>query len=393
MNEATTQRSGCRASDNGLSGKTKTNRNRAAKATFQWSYINKDADKELNPAEFKARKEYSSRNDHESHNKTKEDRQRLAAKSFSGSLELANHLTQSGINSTVIQLSTGRMEGELRSKSFNGWQLLSISSNCSLAICVRKRNGENIFKTETAEATYQIKPNKDETRSEALFSFCSSQLDILFNTLPFSNLLLLIIPTKSIEARAKKVNHPSSSPLLNDDSIVILDGYRHGEIIRTIEGYLSTKATTEDTENKEIIPEVLFNNMRTCDITPITKLKQSSRKAIVQDLIRLGMKDTRGKLNLDQVSRLLFSSRRTVIKGCKEVLGIGPMELLRRIRLEKVRYVLQNQSERKLLGLKGVSSVAEHYGFSSRGHFARSYQQLFQEAPSFTLSQSLMRSQ
>ena len=109
----------------------------------------------------------------------------------------------------------------------------------------------------------------------------------------------------------------------------------------------------------------------------------------MHELISWGFINGREELNLDEVSQTLYASRRTLIQGTKEALDLGPMELLKRIRLQQVNGMLRSEELRHAAGLHTVTEVAQHFGFRSRGHFAKAYHQLFAESPSTTLSQVL----
>jgi AraC family ethanolamine operon transcriptional activator len=67
------------------------------------------------------------------------------------------------------------------------------------------------------------------------------------------------------------------------------------------------------------------------------------------------------------------------------VFGVGPMNLLKWVRLQQVQYVLQSRVRMESMGYTSIQDVAVHYGFRSRNHFARDYRQLFGEAPKKTL--------
>ena len=67
---------------------------------------------------------------------------------------------------------------------------------------------------------------------------------------------------------------------------------------------------------------------------------------------------------------------------------MGPMELLRLIRLEQVNRVLRSNELRKSLELNKVGDVANYFGFSSRGHFSAAYQSQYGETPRQTLSKA-----
>ena len=119
-----------------------------------------------------------------------------------------------------------------------------------------------------------------------------------------------------------------------------------------------------------------------------TPMVSTSRQELARKLIRWGFFCGGSDVNLDQISQMLFVSKGTLIQSTKEAFDLGPMELLKRIRLERVNNMLRSEESRKTAQLTTVSEVAQHYGFRSRGHFAKAYQELFSESPSFTLSKA-----
>ena len=89
-------------------------------------------------------------------------------------------------------------------------------------------------------------------------------------------------------------------------------------------------------------------------------------------------------ISLDRLCQEVHSSRRTLIRGFREHLGLGPMQFLKLHRLHAVRHALVRSDPQ----LNQVAGVAGQWGFHSAGHFARDYQELFGELPSDTLRRS-----
>ena len=129
----------------------------------------------------------------------------------------------------------------------------------------------------------------------------------------------------------------------------------------------------------------LNDHHESCYFAPMVS---TSRQDLAQKLIRWGFFHARSDVNLDQISQMFFVSKGTLIQSTKEAFDLGPMELLKRIRLERVNSMLRSEESRKTAQLTTVSEVAQHYGFRSRGHFAKAYQDLFSESPRFTLSKT-----
>ena len=119
--------------------------------------------------------------------------------------------------------------------------------------------------------------------------------------------------------------------------------------------------------------------------------KPSPRQELVREFIDWAFKNPRNNYNLDQISEILFASRRTLIQGTKEALGMGPMEMMKRVRLEQVNWILRSTEAREDERFTTITQVAQHFGFHSRGHFAKAYQNLFAETPSETWLKSTNR--
>jgi AraC-like DNA-binding protein len=94
--------------------------------------------------------------------------------------------------------------------------------------------------------------------------------------------------------------------------------------------------------------------------------------------------NSRGALQLDELSALLGMSRRGVELMFRKSLGIGPGAFIRQQRLHGVR--------RELLAAQPQSGVikelALEWGFWHMGHFSRNYRTLFGEMPTSTLGRS-----
>ncbi len=127
----------------------------------------------------------------------------------------------------------------------------------------------------------------------------------------------------------------------------------------------------------DILTKTEQYNFKTFEIAP--------RQQIIQELVKWGFRNSNTPIKLDDVSSILYSSRRTLIQGCKENFQIGPMELLRSIRLEQVNWALRSNETRKSLDLNKIGEIANHFGFTSRGHFSAAYQKHFGETPRQTL--------
>ncbi|MFM7314815.1 MAG: helix-turn-helix domain-containing protein [Cyanobium sp.] len=88
-------------------------------------------------------------------------------------------------------------------------------------------------------------------------------------------------------------------------------------------------------------------------------------------------------ITLNDLCQVAHVSRRSLIQGFREHLGMGPMRYLKLQRLHGARRTLLRADPWELT----VTEVAGDHGFLNAGHFARDYQHLFGERPSDTLRQ------
>ena len=114
----------------------------------------------------------------------------------------------------------------------------------------------------------------------------------------------------------------------------------------------------------------------------------SHRAGLMKDLIAWGQGNPTQVISLEDLTTTIFASRSSIVHSCRASFGMGPMTLLKQIRLGQVQAVLLNPQRQASMGFITVQAVATHFGFSSRNHFARDYRQLFGEAPSETLQRS-----
>jgi AraC family ethanolamine operon transcriptional activator len=92
-------------------------------------------------------------------------------------------------------------------------------------------------------------------------------------------------------------------------------------------------------------------------------------------------------ITLADLCQVAHVSRRSLIQGFRDHLGMGPMQYVKLQRLHGARRALLRSDP----SVVTVTEVAADHGFLNAGHFARDYQTLFGERPSATLRQSGMR--
>jgi transcriptional regulator GlxA family with amidase domain len=140
------------------------------------------------------------------------------------------------------------------------------------------------------------------------------------------------------------------------------------------------KANTADQLIDTIFQAFQNQNAHTLPIA-----KRETRHAAAIELLHWFSNNASKNLTITELSDVLYQSRTSLFTGCQEHFGRTPTELQRSIRLDLVRQVLLNPKRSLALGLSGVGAIATHMGFASRSHFARRYEQHYNELPQQTL--------
>ena len=109
---------------------------------------------------------------------------------------------------------------------------------------------------------------------------------------------------------------------------------------------------------------------------------------LMRDMLIWGLKNPNNAIKLDDLSATIFASRSSLVQNCRTTFGLGPMTLMKNIRLGQVQLALSHPEIRHRMGHHTVRSISSHYGFQSRNHFARDYRLFFGESPSATLQRS-----
>ena len=142
------------------------------------------------------------------------------------------------------------------------------------------------------------------------------------------------------------------------------------------------KANTAD----QLIDSIFraFQDQNACTL-PIAK--RETRHAAAIELLHWCSNNPSKNLTITELSDVLYQSRTSQFSRCQEHFGRIPTELQRSIRLDLIRQLLLNPKRSLAFGLSSVGAIAAHMGFSSRSHFARHYEQQYNELLQQTLSQ------
>ncbi len=89
-------------------------------------------------------------------------------------------------------------------------------------------------------------------------------------------------------------------------------------------------------------------------------------------------------MSLDEIARAAHTTRRTLCRAFAHVLEVTPQAYVRKRRLVRIRHDLASNKERMCT----ITTIANHWGISELGRFAKWYHDEFGELPSETLKRN-----
>jgi AraC family ethanolamine operon transcriptional activator len=111
------------------------------------------------------------------------------------------------------------------------------------------------------------------------------------------------------------------------------------------------------------------------------RVRSPARIEIVKDAQQWIQAHPTTPITLADLCREVHASRRTLIQGFQDHLGMGPMAYVKMLRLHGIR----RQLLRAEAGEIQIGAMADAWGFHNAGHFAADYRRLFGESPRETL--------
>ena len=307
--------------------------------------------------------------------------------SFNSASELAAAMLRLGKEFDIHQLSSGPLQGHFSVVHLDDLSLFSIQTNQLLLFNGDRGKDCTSFSLEISGNYTDHRIHSETISPYSLHGFKPDLSESHFQLTAGSTSVFAVTSSKKFNTFVERCGHDSLLEILHNSNSLQLHPDSFAAISKHFSWQLnnplsSMELRTRHTEQLyslllDTLTKTQHNNFKTFEIAP--------RQQIIQELVRWGFRNSSTPIKLDDVSSILYSSRRTLIQGCKENFQIRPMELLRSIRLEQVNWALRSNETRKSLDLNKIGEIANHFGFTSRGHFSAAYQNHFGETPRQTL--------
>lgn len=281
------------------------------------------------------------------------------------SLSTANELNFYFENLYAIKLTPGNLKCELLKRDLpsDSRFCASIITNQSLFICGNKHIDYASFAILDNTTEIEHKPlynysNRFSSDTNTLLSGFSNKTDFISFVLPAGHRILFYYTSRDkIDSKISHKNILYHSLKSKANNIRVKDNaiehYR-----KTLEAAFTSEHKNQQSDNDHYIQlkykahavgEALSDCFLENNINDVISLKLANRHQLCKELVIWGYLNTAQEQTLDNVVQALHTTRASLSQGCKEALGIGPMEVLRNIRLEKVHLALREESIRQQL--------------------------------------------
>ena len=124
---------------------------------------------------------------------------------------------------------------------------------------------------------------------------------------------------------------------------IVLNTECFNQIRQLIGPWRHSKANMRDPLDSDLLEAQLLDSLSQSQHQPSTPVNLFHRHSLIRELVNFGFEHSTTALTLQKVCSHLFSSSTTITVGCRELFGLGPMALLKRVRLQQVQRVLQDQ--------------------------------------------------
>lgn len=308
--------------------------------------------------------------------------------------ELQAVMARLGLELQLLQLEGGAMEGRLFMLEVPPLRLAQLQLNRRLHSLGPKLKGVLTVSLDLDPSLGEIpwRVHGQELPTDSLFGLDLSQEVHL--TLPTkANLGLLLLPLEGMRQWGERLGWPGFGgelqPLVNvlqmsPSSSTALRLYLRGLFAAAHETPDRLRLpATQRLILEDLIP-LLLEALVSGPSPSTASSRPPARIEIVKDVQQWMHDHPTRPITLTGLCQQVHASRRTLIQGFQDHLGMGPMAYLKLLRLHGIRRRLLQADPNELQ----IGALADQWGFHNAGHFAADYRRLFGERPRETLRRS-----
>lgn len=304
--------------------------------------------------------------------------------------ELQDVMRGLGLNLQLLQLDGGAMGSRLLSLSLPPLQLNRIQINRRLHSLGPKPRGVLTvsFDLDPRPGEASMRAHGHPLHGDSLFGLDPSQEVHL--TLPaHGTLATVFLPLRALRQWGEQLHWPGFDGELEPSTNVIhLDRFRSADL-RCYLLWLFALAESDpwrldQPRTQRLILEDLMPLLLEAFVNspgPASRGRPPARISLVKEVQQWMHHHPTTPITLTDLCLQAHASRRTLIQGFQDHLGISPMAYLKLIRLHGIRRRLLQAAPETIQ----IGPLAAEWGFYNAGHFAADYRRHFGERPRETL--------
>ena len=286
-----------------------------------------------------------------------------------------------GYEVEITQITPGTLSGSFVINRINDIAFLHIASNQSLLYF-------GSYRPQYITLAFDEGINREHSRVQgevlplhAIAGYGLNKTEVFYSSSAGSSMYFVLIPSIFFQGFVHQLSGDRVLQLLNETNQLRVESNHLVHLRNVCRGFLlapSEPACPSATMHDLM---ALIHDIMTINYTP-KKSKKSSNHRLAREFMRLVFSEALEKpVTITDFSQMLFTAKTAISTQIRQATGLTPMTFLRHARLEQVRSALIKSE-----GQAAIGDIAKRYGFTSRSHFARHYQNLFGEQPTTTLS-------
>lgn len=306
-------------------------------------------------------------------------------------VELAESLAGLGLPLELTQLAPGALQGDLLALSFGCLQVLRVRFDRALHIAGAKPGDRQLFTLELDPAPQAgpLRSHGQTLPANAVFGMATHG-EVHLTAQGRRSVAVLAIDPARFQQEATALGHACLDEELLRANWLPIETGRFQRLCRHLHQLFALSEAPWPQLSGPSNPSWLQSDLLSLLIEALAHAAEDgpspprppARIEIVKQAQAWMARHQGQSISLDGICREVCTSRRSLIQGFQDHLGLGPMAFLKLQRLHGVRQTLLAADQQGTM----IAAVAARYGFHSPGHFARDYRMLFGELPSLTLA-------
>ena len=303
---------------------------------------------------------------------------------FRSCLELQEQCLAIGFNVDIAQITSGPLYGQINVNSLSGTALVHIETNQGLLVYGNPPTGTINVAIEHSKQLDLHRVQGSVLTQTSLSGFNARKTQTYFSVTPGSRLSVAIFPANIMLSTMHQLHGEQGTDILLNQNLKRISPKQFDHILSSTRQRVTGTFKTSDTAMHQHDYILSILNALGSSHSTASNERKTNNIPLVEQFVRTCFEEgCTNPLTINDLTTKLFSSKTVLSQSIKESTGLSPMTFLRNVRLEQVRsQLIRGDSSTSII------SVAQKYGFPSRGHFSRYYRELFGELPSETAARS-----